>query len=197
MSFFRNILRVARDFFVRYPAVLSGYMIYGYLFVTIMHYFVKAKELSFNLNLYDIYETFDALPFMWCLAVALVKVINVRTKLLESEKQRILVQKEIEIKHAQLLAMQETVRGLQHYVNDPLSVIVLSASLAQKAAQNNSEVINNLSNVERSAEKIQKALNGFSAVKSYASESVDYSKHKMVFLHPNLTDKMSDAALAY
>ncbi len=119
MRIVHRFLQIVNNYFSRYPAVLSGIVMYAYLLVSIMHFYIKTK--AFPLGFYDIFTIFSALPFMWFLSVALVKIIQVRTKLYESEQQRILAEKELEIKHIELRTMQETVRGLQHHINNPLS----------------------------------------------------------------------------
>lgn len=180
MRIIRRFLQIANNYFSRYPAVLSGFVIYAYLLVSIIHFFMKAK--AFPLGFYDIFTIFSALPFMWFLSVALVKIIQVRTKLYESEQQRILAEKELEIHQTQLLTMQETVRGLQHHINNPLAVIVLSMEAARKAALNNKTVILELSHAEQSVDRIQAALSGFSKAQQYKTESIGSDRGKMVSL---------------
>ncbi|MBF8296615.1 MAG: hypothetical protein HW389_3160, partial [Bacteroidetes bacterium] len=77
-----------------------------------MRFFLKLK--SGEITLYEIYETFDALPFMWLLASALVKIIDMRTKVHNIETERILNLRELEIKQTQLNTMHEVAKGFQH-----------------------------------------------------------------------------------
>ncbi len=182
MKYLNKIWRLAKDFFSRYPAVLSGCVIYVYLFISIMHYYVKVKTIP--LNFYDIFTIFSALPFMWFLSVALVKIIDVRAKLYESERQRILTQKELELHQAQLQAMKETVRSLQHHINNPLTVIMLSMEAASKAASGNQEVVYSLTKAKQSIDQIHIALVGFSSMQDYRTEPIDTYYGKMVTLKP-------------
>ena len=39
-----TMIRSIKEFSAKYPAVLSGYIIYSYLFITLMHFFIKAKS---------------------------------------------------------------------------------------------------------------------------------------------------------
>jgi hypothetical protein len=180
MQKIHRFYQIVNDFFSHYPAVLSGYVIYGYLFVSIMHFYLRAK--MFSLTFYDIFTIFSALPFMWFLSVALVKIIEVKTKLYESERQRILAQKELDIQQTQLQTMQETVRGLQHYINNPLTVIVLSMEAARKAAFENKEVVQSLAMAKKSVDQIQYALSGISSSKNYRTEPIDTYHGNMVSL---------------
>jgi signal transduction histidine kinase len=180
MQKIHRFYQFANNYFSRYPAVLSGYVIYAYLFISIMHFYVRAR--MFSLGFYEIFTIFSALPFMWFLSVALVKIIEVRTRLDESERQRILAEKELEIHQAQLLAMQETVRGMQHYINDPLSVISLSMDAARKAVPENKEVTLPLTMAEQSIDRIQVALSGFSTARQYKTAAIDSYSGRMVSL---------------
>ena len=180
MRIIHRFYQIVNSFFSRYTAVLSGLVMYAYLVVSIMHFYVKTK--AFPLGFYDIFTIFSALPFMWFLSVALVKIIQVRTKLYESEQQRILIEKELEIHQTQLRTMQETVRGLQHHINNPLAVIVLSMEAARKAAIGNNAVIFQLSSAEQSVDRIQAALSGFSKAQQYKTESIGSYCGKMVSL---------------
>jgi hypothetical protein len=105
IKFLRSIPEYATAFFARYPAVLSGYIIYCYLFISIMRLFYKVKHSG--ATLVDAYDIFSALPFMWLLAVSLVKVIEYRTKLHENETQQLAREKELQLKDTQLKTMHE------------------------------------------------------------------------------------------
>jgi hypothetical protein len=180
MKSIKRIFNLANDFFALYPAVLSGYVIYAYLFISIMNFYIKVKAAP--LHFFDVFTIFSALPFMWFLSVALVKIINVKAKLYESERQRLMTQKELEIHQTQLQTMQETVRGLQHHINNPLTVIVLSMEMASKAALENKEVVSSLALAKKSVDQIQYALTGFSSSQNYRSEPIDSYYGKMASL---------------
>ncbi len=100
-----GLLKSIRDLPIKYPAVISGYIIYIYLFMTMIRFFVIAKHT--HVTFIDALELFDALPFMWLLALTLVKVIEIRTKLHESETQRALKERELQIRETQLKTMHD------------------------------------------------------------------------------------------
>jgi hypothetical protein len=77
-----------------------GGRVLSLLFITIMRFFLKVK--SRELTMYDIYDTFDALPFMWLLSSALVKIIDMRTKFHNSENERIQSLRELDRERTQL-----------------------------------------------------------------------------------------------
>lgn len=134
MKSIKKFYEQTKTFCIAYPAVLSGYFIYGYLFYCILQYFFKAKNITmFNSHvIMNVVDSFDAFPFMWLLSVALVKVIDIRTKLLESEEQRLLVEQAIQFNQAKLKTLQEITRGVQHHINNPLAIISLSIASVQK-----------------------------------------------------------------
>jgi signal transduction histidine kinase len=157
--------RALKELSTRYPAVLSGYIIYGYLFLAIVRLFLKVKYGDATLS--DAYDIFSALPFMWLLAVALVKVIEVRTKLHETQTERLHDLEELHMKEMQLNTMKEVVRGLQHHVNNPLAIITLYLSRLRRKAGDSLEALNEIEQIDVATKKISTALAEFSAAEHY------------------------------
>lgn len=175
MKSMRKIYEEVKKYFIKYPAVLSGLFIYGYLLFCIVHYFIKIKYLiipsSFFLE--NIIDSFDAFPFMWLLSVALVKIIGIRTKLHDSEEQRLIAEREMELQQTQLKTLHEVTRGLQHHINNPLSIIILSLGVAQKDAAGNLKIMRRLDTIDEQVSRIIAAMSDFSKASTYSVESVD------------------------
>jgi signal transduction histidine kinase len=173
MKSIKKMYEQTKAFCIAYPAVLSGFFIYSYLFFCILQYFFKVNSSSFFYShvLTNIVESFDAFPFMWLLSVALVKVIDVRTKLLESEEQRIIAERERQLHQAQLKTLQEVTRGVQHHVNNPLAIIALALVPARKAAGNNQKILHQLDVIDEAVKRMSTALEDFSKVREYTVES--------------------------
>jgi hypothetical protein len=171
----KKIYEEAKKYFIKYPAVLSGFFIYSYLLFCIVQFFVKVKFLSIHSSFYleSAIDSFDAFPFMWLLSVALVKVIDVRTKLYESEEQRLIAEREMQLQQTQLKTMHEVTRGIQHQINNPLSIIMLTLGSAHKAAAGNPKLIRKLDTIDDEINRIIAALSDFSKVSTYTVESVD------------------------
>jgi signal transduction histidine kinase len=169
MKSIKKLFEKIRKFCISYPAFLSGFFIYSYLSLCIIQYFIKAK--SFTIHIYDIIESFDAFPFMWFLSLTLVKIIDVRTKLLESEAQRLKVEQDIEIHQAQLKTLHEVTRGLQHHINNPLAIIKLALDPSRKAAENNPKVLHQLDVIDESVNRISAAMEEFAKAHEYTVES--------------------------
>jgi signal transduction histidine kinase len=160
-------------FCIAYPAVVSGFFIYSYLFFCILQYFFKLKSSSLFHSpiLTNIVESFDAFPFMWLLSVALVKVIEVRTELHKSEEKRIFAEREKQLHQSQLKTLQEVTRGVQHHVNNPLAIISLAVAPARKAAGNNQKVLHQLNIIDEAVKRMITALEDFSKIREYTVES--------------------------
>lgn len=167
-QFLLTLLDPLIRFFVRYPAVLSGYIIYLYLFFATMDFYQNVKEKSLH-HLSDYFQNFDALFWMWLLAVSLVKVIEYRTKVQDHHKQQLIQQQELELKQTQLNTMQEVIRALQHDINNPLTIILAYLRRAEKASQQAPEVLQNLSEIRAGAERIAKSLSDFAKARAYAT----------------------------
>src|SRR3972149_5523919 len=123
ISFFRPL----KDFFIKHPAVLSGYIIYAYLFISTMEFYRDFKEKHFT-HFLDYFKSFDALIWMWLLALALVKVIEYRTKVSVKQTQ-------LSIKEAELQTVHGMLRTLQHEINNPLAIVFLYLHQAERNAK--------------------------------------------------------------
>ncbi len=168
---FRALVKSAKDFATKYPAITSGVIIYSYLLFTIVHYLLKTKSLI--PSFYDVFDTFDALPFMWLLSVALVKIIDVRGRLYKSETERMLVQKQIDLKQTQLNTLHEVVKSLQHHINNPLAIISLTVGTARRQAKDNPEMIRHIDAIDDSTQRIIRSMKEFFAAQSYETERLD------------------------
>jgi len=175
MNQIKKIYEFTKKYFVKYPAVLSGFIIYSYLLYCMIHFIIKVKYLTIHnpFFLENVIDSFDAFPFMWLLSLALVKVIDVRTKLHESEQQRLLAEREMHLQQSQLKTLHEVTRGIQHHINNPLSIIMLSLDSAHKAAAGNLKLTRKLDTIDEEVNRIIAALSDFSKVNAYNVESVD------------------------
>ena len=173
MKILANFVQSIKELPAKYPAVISGYIIYLYLFIVMIRFFVvaRAKTVTF----YDVIEMFDALPFMWMLAMMLVKVINMRTKLYESETQRIVKEQELQIKETQINTMRQVVMGLQHQINNPLAVIMLLVHKAKRTVSSSHEAITQINSIEDESKRIAQALKDFSETQMYEVEQINKS----------------------
>jgi signal transduction histidine kinase len=175
MKYIKKIYQATKKYFIKYPAVLSGFFIYSYLLFCIVQYFIKIKSFTDHSSFFleNIIDSFDAFPFMWLLSVALVKVIEVRTKLHESEAQRLITEKEKQLQQTQLKTLHEVTRGIQHHINNPLSIIMLSLGAAHKAASGHPKITHQLDTIAEEVNRIIAALSDFSKVSAYTVDSVD------------------------
>jgi len=154
----------------KYPAVISGYIIYLYLFIAMIRFFIVAK--TETLDFYDVIEMFDALPFMWMLAMLLVKVIQINTKLHESETLRIVNEQKLHIKETQINTMREMVLGVQHQVNNPLAIIMLRIHKIKQSLVMPEEMSKQINSIEKESKRITQALKEFSESQIYEVEEI-------------------------
>jgi len=159
MRMLTKLFKPVRDFFIKHPAVLSGYIIYAYFFITTMGFYKDLKETHFKS--FNIVERFDALIWMWLLAVVLVKVIEYRKRLTEQERLRLEHQKELEIKSAQVITAHQMIRTLQHQINNPLTVILLYVQRALRKETLSAGTQESLTEIKNSADRISAVLHEF------------------------------------
>jgi signal transduction histidine kinase len=167
----RRVFNAGKEISTKYPAFLSGLIIYSYLSFNIVRFLFKAHMAP--PTFYDVLETFDALPFMWLLAAAMVKIIEIRARLHESETHRILAQNEIELRETRLKTLHEVVKGMQHHINNPLAIISLTVGPARRHAKDNPELAKQLDVIEDSTQRIVRTLKTFFVAETYQTERVD------------------------
>lgn len=170
MSALQTLYGRIKHFVVSYPAVLSGYVIYSYLFIAIIRFMLQARFDTITFG--DGVQIFLPLPFMWLLAVSLVKVIEIRTRLHESERKRMQDAKELDLKRMQLQTLREVVRGVQHQINNPLAIALLTADKLKAQASDMGMVIECANDIARATNRIAEAIVGFSRMETYDTAPV-------------------------
>ncbi len=169
MKRLRFVFAFIRDFFTRYPALLSGVILYSYLLFTILRFYLRVRHEG--LSFAAVVETFDALPFMWLLAVSLVKIIEVRSRLFESERQRLLTEQIVRQRETQLETLRQVIKSLQHHVNNPLAIISLAVSSAIRSVAGNAIATKQLELIRDSANRIDEVLTKLSETSLYEVET--------------------------
>jgi signal transduction histidine kinase len=170
MNYFKGLINSIKEIPAKYPAVISAYIIYMYLFFVMIRFFIVAKKQG--VDFYDVIEVFDALPFMWLLAMTLVKVIHIRTRLHESETQRLIKEKELEVKETQMGTMREVVLGMQHHINNPMAIILLTIHKIKRTITISPELGEHIASIESESKRITQVLKDFSQTEDYGVEQI-------------------------
>jgi signal transduction histidine kinase len=160
----KKVYIYARDFVTRYPAVLASYFIYGYYFISTLDFYVAFKKK--HLGASETLSHFDTLLWMWILAWALVRVIELRDKLSTKEKENLSHQHTIQLKETQLKTLNEVVMTLKHRINNPLAIILGYVRLAKKKSMDD-DISKKLSEIEVAAQRINTTMKEFSLVRIY------------------------------
>jgi len=160
----KKIYEFTRDFVTRYPAVLASYFIYGYYFISTLDFYVAFKKK--HLGTSETFSHFDTLLWMWVLAWALVRVIELRAQLTTKEKENLAHQHTIQIKETQLKTFNDVVTTLKHRINNPLAIILGYVRLARKKSTDD-DISKKLSEIEIAAQRINTTMKEFSLVRVY------------------------------
>jgi signal transduction histidine kinase len=160
----KKIYTYTRDFVTRYPAVLASYFIYGYYFISTLDFYVAFKKK--HLGTSETFSHFDTLLWMWVLAWALVRIIELRENLTTKEKENLAHQHTIQLKETQLKTLNEVVTTLKHRINNPLAIILGYVRLAKKKSTDD-DISKKLSEIEIAAQRINATLKEFSLVRAY------------------------------
>ncbi|MBP8976609.1 MAG: hypothetical protein KBG83_07825 [Bacteroidetes bacterium] len=154
-----------KNYFIRYPAMLSGIIIYGYLFFAIVVFLLKFHH--GGATLLDVVEMFDALPFLWLLAYSLVKIITLRNQYLESENKRLLADREVIVKETQLKTLHDVARAFRHRINTPLTIINFEVGFLKKKYSNDPNIRNTIATINEALDDITKASIEFAKATAY------------------------------
>lgn len=177
MKFLKGMITSITEIPTRYPAVISAYIIYSYLFFVMIRFFIVAKRQT--VDFYDVIEVFDALPFMWLLAMTLVKVIYIKTDLHNSETQRIVKEQELHLKETQIETMRQVVLGMQHHINNPMAIIMLTLHKIKRTIQLSPELTEHINSIESESKRITKVLKDFSETHDYGVEQIGSTNSAM------------------
>lgn len=153
-----------RDFVLRYPAILASYFIYSYYFISTMDFYIKFKHRHFGTT--EALQHFDTLLWMWILAYALVKVIELRERLHKREKELIEHEHNIHLKETQIQTLHEVIMTLKHEINNPLAIILGYTRLLKKQVTD-PETVKKIAEIETASQRINHALKEFSAAQVY------------------------------
>jgi len=163
----KKFISYLKDFVSRYPAIIASYFIYGYYFVSTMDFYIKFKRKHFGTS--EALSHFDTLIWMWILAWALVRVMELRERLHKKETENLAQQHTIQLKETQLRTLHEVVMTLKHQINNPLAIILGYVRMAQKKSSD-PEISTKLNEIEIAAQRINTAMKEFSLVRVYEVE---------------------------
>ena len=164
----KKLFTFIKEFVTRYPAVLASYFIYGYYFISTLDFYIAFKKK--HLGASETLSHFDTLLWMWVLAWALVRVIELREELSTKEKESLTHQHTIQLKETQLRTLNEVVTTLKHQINNPLAIIFGYVRLAQRKSTD-PEVTKKLGEIEVAAQRINSSIKEFSLVRVYQTTS--------------------------
>jgi len=159
MKSVKSVVESLKSICEKYPAVVSGYFLVGFSFVSIIRMLIRAKK--GNLFVEDLYDVFSALPFMWLLALSIVQVFQERSRLRQIQNELAREQLKRQITEIQLSALKEAEKTLQHSINNPLAVIALSLSRLKRAVKVDRDLLDKTDDIECASQKIGTVLTDF------------------------------------
>lgn len=119
---------------------------------------------------------------MWLLSVTLVMIIEMRTRLHESEQQRLMKENELKIKTTQINTLREVAAGVQHEINSPLTVMNLNIYKMKSLTLGSEEMKPIIESLENESKRISNALKALSELEEYKSDSINQSLGGMMVL---------------
>jgi hypothetical protein len=160
MKSVKSVVESLKGLCEKYPAVVSGYFLVGYSFISIIRMLIRAKKGSLFVE--DLYDVFSALPFMWLLALSIVQIIQERSRLRHIQHELAREQLQRQVAEIQLSAFKEAEKALQHSINNPLAVIALSLSRLKHAVRVDRDLLDETNDIECAYQRIGSVLTDFS-----------------------------------
>ena len=160
----KRAMKFTQEFVMRYPAVLAAYFIYGYYFISTLDFYIAFKKK--HLDASETLAHFDTLLWMWGLAWAFVRIIELRERLSTKEKESLNHQHTIQLKETQLRTLNEVVTTLKHQINNPLAIILGYVRLARKK-KIDPDIMKKLGEIEIAAQRINTTMKAFSLLRVY------------------------------
>lgn len=160
----KKIYTAVKDFILRYPAILAAYIIYSYYFISTMDFYIHFKQRHFGTS--EALQHFDTLLWMWLLAYLLVRVIELRERLHQNEREMLEKQHDIELKETQIQTLHEVIMTLKHEINNPLAIILGYTRLLRKQV-NDADALKKIDEIEHASQRINHAIKEFSAAQVY------------------------------
>jgi signal transduction histidine kinase len=167
------VWRKTVPFFEKNSILVAAFVIYSYYLLTsidiITHPDQKAGLIGYIFQ-------FDTLIVLWILAAVVVQLQKYRRKLKEEEEFKKSIIQEHAQERVQLRLLDEITRDLNDTVNNPLSIISVSAdSLREKFSNDNDkEVADYLDRIEAAMKRIREVIGDF---KAYQTKKIVQSKH--------------------
>lgn len=161
----RKLLRLLRDMAVRYPAILSAYLLYMYYLFVTLDFYKSFKAAHFSSS--EFLTHFDALFWMWLLAFAFVKILAYREKNHLNEKLLFIQEQQASEAEWKCKRYQSLALELKTEVNEPIAIASRCVRTVRHQSRNGSGITSKLEAIDVQLSRVIRGLGGFySGIKS-------------------------------
>jgi len=129
-----------------------------------MDFYIRFKKK--HLSATESFQHFDTLLWMWFLAFVLVKIIELRERLHQKEKEMLEKEHIAELRETQIQTLHEVILTLKHEINNPLAIILGYTRLLRKRIKDE-DLIKKIDEIDVATQRINHAVKEFSAAKVY------------------------------
>jgi signal transduction histidine kinase len=140
----------------KYPGILAALVIYGYYLATTVDLFEKSQ--TAHLTTLDFILQFDSLFWMWLTAFVFVKLQKSRESHFVEERQRIVMQTQLEKSALANSILKDITAQLQDTINNPLAIIRMSTEEIRSKFEKHSDVIDRLDQIDASLRRVHNAI---------------------------------------
>lgn len=161
----RKLLRLLRDTAVRYPAILTGCLIYVYYLFVTLDFYKNFKDAHFSSS--EFLTHFDALFWMWLLAFALVKILAYREKNHLHEKLLFIQEQQASEAEWKCKRYHSLALELNREVSEPIATASRCVRSVRHQSRNGSAITSKLEAIDVQLSRVIRGLGGFySGIKS-------------------------------
>jgi len=150
----------------RYTILLGAIAIYGYYLVLALDLFERHEQKTGFLS---IFLQFDSLLLMWGVIFVLVQLKKIRTERKRGEKKKNSLLHRFQRQQLQLATLDDISDMLNDRINNPLTMIALSANSLRQRTTHQGELATQVENIEGALKRVQEVMMG---IQSYHTKKI-------------------------
>ena len=154
---FERLKRLGSVILEKYAVLLGAVLIYAYYLVLTLDLFEHHEEKTGFLSMF---LQFDSLILMWGVVFVLVQLKKVRTQKKRGEDRKNTLLERFEYQQLQLATLDDISTMLNDRINNPLTVISLSAGSLRERTARDHELAHEVEKIESALKRVQEVMMG-------------------------------------
>ena len=161
-----NLVTPVLRFFEKHTIVAGALFVYGYYLLLTLDLFNHQEE---KRGLMSLFLQFDSLLLIWGVIFAFVQLQKFRKQREDGEQQQRTLLHRFQEQQLQLASLDDISDMLNDRINNPLSVISLSAGSLRGRTNRDSDLADELDRIESALKRVQEVMMG---IQSYHTKKI-------------------------